>query len=124
MSDEEKPLPRPVVIKSEHFSPAILKLIMSDGHTMYGCAWPGCEVVAPKSTSIGAHHKVHTGKAAQRRRGERHPVVSGNEWQKKLLAILDQVQELVNEMDAYEEDLADVRRRAEMYDAIKGLLSE
>ena len=123
MSDEQ-PVPRPVIIKREEFSPAIQKLIMSDGSTMYGCSWPNCQVVAPKPNSVGAHHKVHTGKAAQRRRGERHPTVTSNEWQKKLLDLLDQVQALVNEMDAYEEDLADVRHRAEMYDTMKALFTD
>ena len=124
MSDDDKPLPRPVITKTEGFSPAINKLIMSDGSVLYGCSWPNCHVTGPKPASVGAHHKVHTGKAAQRRRGERQPIVSSNEWQKKLLSLLDQVQDLIDEMDAYEEDLADVRRRAEMYDAIKGLLNE
>lgn len=115
---------QPVIVKTESFSPAINKLIMSDGSTLYGCSWPGCKLTATKPPSVGAHHKIHTGKAAQRRRGERRPVTNGKEWQEKLLSILDQVQALVNEMDAYQEDLADVRRRAEMYDAIKGLLDE
>jgi len=126
--DEDQPVPRPVVIKREEFSPAIQKLIMSDNSVMYGCSWPNCQVVAPKPNSVGAHHKVHTGKAAQRRRGERHPMVGDTEWKKELLDLLDQVQTLVNKVDAYEEqreaEIADLRHRAEMYDAIKGLLSE
>jgi len=120
----DEPIPRPIVLEREFFSPAIQKLIMSDGSTMYGCSWPNCQVVAPKPNSVGAHHKIHTGKAAQRRRAERHPVVSSNDWQKKLAALADLVQELVNEMDAYEEDIADVRHRAEMYDTMKALFTE
>lgn len=123
--DEDKPVPRPVIIKTEVFSPAINKLIMSDGSTLYGCSWPNCQVVAPKSNSIGAHHKVHTGKAAQRRRGKRHPIVSDTEWKKELLDLLDRVQSLVNKVDAYEEqreaELEDLRHRAEMYDTMKSL---
>ena len=50
--------------------------------------------------------------------------MSSNDWQKKLAALADLVQELVNEMDAYEEDIADVRHRAEMYDTMKALFTE
>lgn len=122
MSDP--PVPRPVVTERVSFSPAIDTLVMSDGTTLYGCSWPGCQVVAPKFNSVGAHHKVHTGKAAQRRRAERKPTTSDIPLLTKLMALGDMVQEIINEWDAYEEDRADERRRAEMYDAIKGLLNE
>ena len=121
MTDE--PVPRPVVTERVSFSPAIDTLIMSDGTTLYGCSWPGCQMVAPRFNSVGAHHKVHTGKAAQRRRAERKPKQDGGDsLLTKLIALGDMVQDIIDEWDAYEEGRADEKRRAEMYDAIRGLL--
>lgn len=125
MSDEpDKPIPRPVVIKTEPFSPAVNKLIMSDNGVLYACTWPGCKITAPKPGSIGAHYKAHSGKAAQRRRGERRPRTADNKLQEKLLAILDQVHDLIDEVDSYEDELKLVRAKADQFDAIKGLLED
>jgi hypothetical protein len=125
MADEEpKPVPKPVVIKTEPFSPSVNKLIMSDNSTMYACAWPGCKVVAPKPGSIGAHFKVHSGKAAQRRRGEVKPRVHTNQLHEKLLALQDQVQSLIDEVNSYDDEWKLVREKADLYDAIKGLLDD
>lgn len=124
MTDDEKEPARPVVIKTETFSPAVNKLIMSDNTTMYACSWPGCKVTAAKPGSVGAHFKAHSGKAAQRRRGEVKPRVHTNQLQEKLLALQDQVQSLINEVNSYDDEWKLVREKADLYDAIKGLLDD
>jgi uncharacterized protein YlxW (UPF0749 family) len=121
---EDKEPPRPVIIKTEDFSPSVHKLVMSDNTTMYGCTWPGCKVTASKPASVGAHFKVHSGKAAQRRRGEVKPRVHTNQLQEKLLALQDQVQSLLDEVSSYEDEWKLVREKADLYDAIKGLLDD
>ena len=123
--EEEKPVPRPVIVKTEAFSPSISKLVMSDNTTLYGCTWPGCQVVAPKPGSIGAHYKAHSGKAAQRRRGERRPrTANTSHLQEQLLALMDQVHNLIDEVDSYEAEWEAIRHKAAQYDALKSLINE
>jgi hypothetical protein len=123
MADEPK-VAKPVVIKTEEYSPSIKKMIMSDNSTMYGCTWPACNFAAEAVGSVGSHFKLHSGQAAQRRRGERKPRTNKapSELQRRLLAVLDEIHDLINEVDAWEASNKETAKKAEAYDAIKGLL--
>lgn len=65
--DKSKPT---IEMVEENHTTASHQRLWSDGTIDYACSWPGCKFAADTLPSVGAHYKRHSGKAAQRRRGE------------------------------------------------------
>lgn len=114
------------IVQTLPYSPAVLKLVMSNESELYGCAWPGCQFVATAPQSIGSHHRAHTGKAAQRRRGKRTPRVDAPSTDNILtaaLALLDRAKDLVDALDSWDAEYETVKEKAAKWDALKSQLS-
>ncbi len=104
---------RPVVIETVRLSDTTNELKMSNDTTLYGCTWPKCNYVVETQNSVPRHYRQHSGQAAQRRRAERRPrsAVVVNEVLESALALLDMVQDLVDRLDAFDAEFADMRKQ-------------
>lgn len=114
------------IVGSTPYSPAVLRLEMSNGSELFGCAWPGCGFVATAPSSIGSHHRAHTGRAAQRRRARRRPKVDMPSTDNVLtaaLALLDRAQDLVDALDSWDSEYESVKEKAAKWDALMSQLT-
>jgi len=104
---------RPVVIETVRLSDTTNELKMSNDTTLYGCTWPKCNYVVETRESVPRHYKTHSGQAAQKRRADRRPrsAVVVNEVLESALALLDMVQDLVDRLDAFDAEFADMRKQ-------------
>ena len=118
----------PHVVSRKPYSPAVIELTMSDGGTLYGCSWPGCNFAATeKVNSISSHHKSHTGQAAQRRRARRRPKAetpTTNNILEAAFALLDRAQELVDALDSWDSDFEAIKQKADRWDALRESLKD
>ena len=104
---------RPVVTETIRLSDTTNALSMSNDTTLYGCTWPKCNYVVETRESVPRHYKTHSGQAAQKRRADRRPrsAVVVNEVLESALALLDMVQDLVDRLDAFDAEFADMRKQ-------------
>ena len=121
----------PVITGRSKYSDSTDILAMSDGSTLYACSWPGCSFSAPTALSVPAHFKAHTGKAAQRRRGERR--IKGTDAFERLTEILvaindhskdgmDLLDAVADELRALQELVDQHREKADRWDQLVELM--
>lgn len=119
---------RPVIIGRTQISETTDQLNMSDQSVMYACRWPGCRYTHPTSEkSIPAHYKVHTGKAAQKRRGKRRIHSSDDPidiLETIALSILDQAKGLTDAVDAVRDLLREQQTDREAHDELMAEIAE
>jgi len=103
----------PIIIETTRLSDTTNALSMSNDTTLYGCTWPKCNYVVETRESVPRHYKTHSGQAAQKRRADRRPrsAVVVNEVLESALALLDMVQDLVDKLDAFDAEFADMRKQ-------------
>lgn len=131
MTDEEQqpepPPPKPVITKTETYSKAVNVRIMSNGDKLFVCSWPGCNFTSLAASSVSSHYRRHSGQAARRRRGEgNQPLtnIGGPEVKRLARAAIDAIQELLDGLDAYEDEAGDLRRDAERFRALRDLVND
>ena len=117
---------RPVLKERKRHSDAVDVLMFDDDSIMHGCTWPGCAFVAESMSSVTSHYKVHSGKAAQRRRGERR--VKGIDAHDRVidltLSILDQAKELLDALDALEDEISTWKEKADRLDRLMSAMGD
>lgn len=110
---------RPIIAGRTKLSDTTDQLNMSDGSVMYACRWPGCRWSGQNRESIPAHYKSHSGKAAQRRRGERR--IKADESLDNLLDVLvsinDRSKDGMDLIDAMTDRVLDLTKQVEAYKA-------
>lgn len=124
MSEEIESLTSDVFIVgySEH-SKACRERRWSDGATDYVCTWPGCSFSADTVPSMGSHFKRHTGKAAQRRRGERsNQVGSVEDVTRTLYAAMDAISDAIDYIASIGAEMDEHHNAKEQLDALRQLL--
>lgn len=106
MSDN--PAVKPVIIHTEDYAKSCRRRVWSDDHVDFVCTWPGCTFSADTTGSMGSHYKRHSGRAAQRRRGER-PSLAGDldDMVSTVFSVIDQLNTLVDRLAAIEADYAE-----------------
>ena len=104
---------RPIIVNTERISDTTNMLTFSNDEVLFGCTWPKCNYVVDTRESVPRHYKTHSGQAAQKRRADRRPrsAVVVNEVLESALALLDMVQDLVDRLDAFDAEFADMRKQ-------------
>ena len=105
--------PNPIIVNTERISDTTNMLTFSNDEVLFGCTWPKCNYVVDTRESVPRHYRTHSGQAAQRRRADRRPrsAVVVNEVLESALALLDMVQDLVDRLDAFDAEFADMRKQ-------------